>query len=45
MQKRCYMDIVCIVNVYVKTDNIYKDIGRPSPKAKNKNVVGLMEDD
>ena len=40
-----YMDIVCIVNVYVKTDDIYKDIGRPSPKAKHKNIVGLMEDE
>ena len=33
-----YMDIVCIVNVYVKRDDIYKDIGRPSPKAKHKNI-------
>ena len=39
------MDIVCIVNVYLKTDDIYKDISRPSTKAKHKNIVGLMEDE
>ena len=57
--KLCYMDTDSLT-VYVKTDDIYKDIaedvekrfdtsnyeiGRPLPKGKNKNVIGLMKDE